>query len=207
MTARVALPPLGAASAGLRAALKRDPELAGRITALLSSAGAVLNRPPEEVLFCTGFERGDATPGRLDAALAELRAALFLAAEGFEAISPEDRAPGKTADLSASRAGERYLFEVRWVRDGFGDGAVKRLTAKCVRKAAQLGTALKRRGLARGGMIFVCGGVPGEGLARSPALQLTADAVLAALPNPGRHVCLVRGARTAVAPPWRPDRR
>lgn len=197
-----ALPGLGAASPGLKAALKKDPALAAAIEDLLSRAGALLGRPAGDVLFCTGFERGDRTPGRLDAALAELGAALFLAQEGFTDIGPVARSAGRTADLAAARGGAAYLFEVRLVRGGFGGNVPARLSAKCEKKSAQLRAGLKKSGAALGGIVFV-GGLPCTGgFRRSAALEGLAAQVVVPARRRGLHVCLLSGCETAVVPPW-----
>lgn len=194
---------LKAAGPGLKAAARKDPPgFAKELLGLLNSAAAALNSAPAEVLFLTGFDSCDGTPGRLDAALAELRAALFLRHEGFEDIRPVARAAGRTADLAASRGGREYLFEVRWVRGGFGAGAAARLSAKCEKKSAQLRAGLKRSGAELGGIIFV--GEPlGFGKFRD-SLELAAVAAAVTVParRRGLHVCLVSGWDTAVSPPW-----
>lgn len=199
---RPALPGLRAASPSLRAALRRGPAAAAEIRQLLSSAGALFGCLAGEALFCTGFGKDDATPGRLDAALAELRAALFLAGEGFAAVRPLDRGVGRTADLAAARGGEEYLFEVRWVSGGFGADAVKKLSAKCERKSAQLRAALKRAAAGRGGVVFVAGPLFPALPWRGPDLAAAARGVHAAQRRAGLHVCLLAGDASAVFPPW-----
>jgi len=199
---RPVLPGLRAASPALRAALRRGPEAAAEIRQLLSSAGALFGCQAGEALFYTGFDRDDATPGRLDAALAELRAAVFLAGEGFTAVRPQGRGVGRTADLAASRGGEEYLFEVRWVSGGFGADAVKKLSAKCARKGAQLRAALKRAPAGRGGVVFVAGPLFPVLPWRGPDLAAAAGAVHAAQRRAGFHVCLLAGDAAAVCPAW-----
>lgn len=197
-----ALPGLRAASPALRAALKKEPALAGEIEELLSRAGALFGCPAGDALFCTGFERGDATPGRLDAALAELGAALFLAGEGFTGLRPVPRTAGRTADLAARRGGGAYLFEVRLVRGGFGPCAAKKLSDKCLKKAAQLRSGLKSAGAGRGGLIFV-GGLPCPGpFARTPGLDAAAAEVKVPARSSRLHVCLLSAAGSGVFPGW-----
>lgn len=191
-----------AAGPALRAALKKDPALAGEMQELISAAGAVLGMPPAEVLFFTGFERADRTPGRLEAALAELRAALFLRHEGFSGIRLVGRAAGRTADLGAARDGEEFLFEVRWVRGGFGQEAAKKLTAKCLKKSVQLRAGLKKSGAGRGGLIFVAEPVYYGPFRRSAALAGVAAAVKVPARRAGLHLCLISAGETAVHPAW-----
>lgn len=197
---------LKAAGPGLRAAAKKDPAAFVKdLLNLLASAAAALGCRGEEALFLTGFAGADPTPGRLDAALAELRAVLFLRSEGFKEICALPCAAGKTADLRARRGGEDYLFEVRWVRGGFDGSAALKLSAKCRRKAAQLRAGLKKTGAARGGIIFA--GEP-LGFGRfSPSPELAAAAAAVTVPpRSGRagniSVCLIRGDEAAVFPPW-----
>lgn len=200
---------LKAAGPGLRAAAKKDPaRFSKNISALLAAAAAALACGAPEALFLTGFEAGDCTPGRLDAALAELRAAVFLRAEGFSEICAVPRSAGKTADLRARRGGEDYLFEVRWVRGGFGGGAAGKLSAKCLKKAAQLRAGLKKTGAGRGGIIFA--GEPlGFGRFRPSAALAAAAAAVTVPPRSGRagniSVCLISGDEAAVFPPWDPQ--
>ena len=196
-----ALPGLRAASPALRAALKKDLTLAPALLALLARAGRLFGCPAEEALFLTGFDRADATPGRLDAALAELGAAEFLSREGFSAITPLARSTRPTADLAASLGGDAYVFEVRWVSGGFGEDAVRKLSDKCAKKAAQLGAAVKRSGAAAGGIIFAAGLPVGRAGA---AAELREAAVrLRELAGRGRrHVCLISGRRSAAYPEW-----
>lgn len=193
---------LRAASPALRAALRKAPALAAEIEELLSRAGALFGCPAGDVLFCTGFERGDATPGRLDAALAELGAALFLAGEGFTGLKPVGRTAGRTADLSALRNGEIYLFEVRQVRGGFGPGAAEKLSAKCLKKSAQLRSGLKSAGAGRGGLVFVAG-LPCAGPFRRSAALTAAAAEVKVPPRRTRlQVCLLSGPEAGVFPDW-----
>ncbi|MDA8131206.1 MAG: hypothetical protein M0011_06845 [Elusimicrobia bacterium] len=197
-----ALPGLRAASPALRAALKKDPSLSPALAALLARSGRLFGCPAEEALFLTGFDKDDATPGRLDAALAELRAADFLRLEGFTDIVPLARSSRPTADLAASRGGALYVFEVRWVGGGFGADAVSKLSDKCARKAVQLGAAMKRSGADAGGLIFVAG-LPFGREGRSPALLAEAAEKLSGKAGRGRrHVCLIDGLGSAAYPEW-----
>lgn len=190
---------LRAAGKEFRAAARKDPEGFGReLRLLLQAAAGLFGCTAEEALFLTGFDKNDTTPARLEAALAELRAAVFLESEGFSGIRPLARSAGKTADLAAERGGRRYVFEVRWVSGGFGADAVRRLKAKCRRKAAQAGTAAKKSGASARGVVLVEGVRSGAG--SSARLAETALAVSPAAN--GAHVCLISGRGSAVCPPW-----
>lgn len=197
---------LKAAGPGLRSAAKKDPAAFVKdLLNLLASSAAALGCRAEEALFLTGFSCEDPTPGRLDAALAEVRAVLFLRAEGFSDIRALPRTTGKTADLRARRGGEDYLFEVRWVRGGFGGSAAGRLSAKCLKKAAQLRAGLKKTGAAGGGIIFAGEPLGFGRFGPSPALAAAAAAVMVP-PRSARagkiFVCLLSGNEAAVFPPW-----
>jgi hypothetical protein len=195
---------LRAAGPALRSVAKKDPAgFVKNLLRLLSSSSAALGCRAEEALFLTGFDGSNGTPGRLDAALAELRAVLFLKSEGFTGIGALPRTAGKTADLRAERAGEKYLFEVRWVRDGFGAETAEKLSAKCLKKAAQLRAALKKSGAGSGGVIFVAEPLGSGPLRPSRALAAAAASVrLPARGGPKISVCLVSGNEAAVSPPW-----
>ncbi len=195
------LPSLRAASPALRSALRRDRSLSGKIKALLAEAGGVFECPPSGALYLTGFGPGDRTPGRLDAALAELRAALFLRGEGFSGIRPLATAAGRTPDLAARRGGELWAFEVRWVRGGLG-GAPEKLSAKCARKAAQLGAGLKALGAGRCGIILVGEPLGFGPFAPSPELAALAAAVEVPVRACRPHICLLAGGASGVFPPW-----
>lgn len=195
---------LRAAGPGLRSAAKKGPAgFVRNLLDLLSASSSALGCGAGEALFLTGFDGSDGTPGRLDAALAELRAVLYLKSEGFNDVCALPRAAGKTADLRATLAGEEYLFEVRWVRGGFGAEPAKRLSAKCLKKAAQLRAALKKAGAGRGGMIFVAEPLGFGRFGASRALASAAASVI--LPARGgikMCVCLISGDKAAVFPPW-----
>ncbi len=80
----------GGADSDLRRLLKADPQrLLADISLLIGRAAETLGVPREEALFATGFDPRNFAPGRLEAALAELRAAEFLAGEGAR----QDRRP------------------------------------------------------------------------------------------------------------------
>lgn len=201
---RAVLDCLPAAGPGFRAALKKDPlAFPALISRLLSGAAEALGCAPEETLFLTGFGRNDPTPGRLEAALAELSAVLFLRAEGFSRIRPLERAAWPTADLLAERGVVPWAFEVRWVRDAGAVGAAKRLAAKCRRKSAQVATSLKKSSALRGGIVLVAGQPAPGPFTRSPGLDAAAGAARSLAGLTG-HVCLVSGEIAGVFPPW-PD--
>ncbi|MDD2805727.1 MAG: hypothetical protein PHV33_09240 [Elusimicrobiales bacterium] len=193
---------LAAAGPELRAAARRDPGFFAGLEAFFSAVSGALGLPPEKALCASGYLPGDATPGRLEAALAELSAALFLRGEGFSGIAAVPRAAGRTADLRAARRGLEYDFEVRFVGVDLGEGAVKRLAAKFRSKAAQVKTSMKRRGGGRGGVVFVAGLPFAGGLTPAARLAATAAAVSAACGEKKIHICIVDGGGCAVFPAW-----
>lgn len=194
---------LGAAGTEFRSAARKAPgAFAAEVGGLLRSAARIFGCRTEEALFLTGFEKLNSTPGRLEDALAELRAAEFLAAEGFSGISPLGRTVSRTADLRASRAGEGYVFEVRRVSGGFGAAAARRLIPKFRKKAVQVGVSIKALGISRGGVIFVAGPPFGRSFVPSAALAEAAAGVRAGAARPRMHACLLSGGAAAVSPDW-----
>lgn len=190
---------LAGAGPALRAGARRDPGFLAGLGAFLAAAGDALGLGAPEALCFSGYRPGDATPGRLEAALAELGAALLLRAEGFTGIRPVARAAGRTADLRAERGGSEYYFEVRFVGGELGPAPERRLAAKFRSKAPQVRTSLKRSGGRGGGVIFSAG-LPGFPR-RDPALDKTAAAVHAACGGPGLGVWLAEGGRYGLWPP------
>lgn len=169
--------------------------------ALLRRAGEILGLPPERLLFETGCRPGCAGR-RLEAALAELEAAVSLAGQGFTAVRLLPPTQRLTADLAAERGGLGYALEVRRVgaksslcAGGLRPGRV--LAAKAAAKLRQASATRKRGGLARGGVVLVlAAGCPGEPLA------LAREAWEGAGAPAGSHVCVVAGERCGVWPPW-----
>ncbi|MCM2266489.1 MAG: hypothetical protein NDI60_01800 [Elusimicrobiales bacterium] len=191
----------GRAPSQLRRDLKRAPaEVAGGLAALLRQAAAVLARPPESVLFETGFCPNNLAPERLEAAMAELRAAVFLAAEGFQEIRLLPPCKSRSADLAARRGAAAYAFEVRRVGEG---AALPALAGKCRDKLRQAAVSRKRGGLTHCGVILVTGAGGFGPLARAPRQEAAAAGVYAAAGSPARaHVCLLAGGLCGVWPAW-----
>ena len=207
---------------GARTALKKNPpafiEELGR---LLAAGGAALGCPAGEVLFATGFNGNDLAPERFEAALAELRAVLFLAGEGFSGLTLLRQCGRTGADISGTRAGSAYVFEVRSLRSGRAAGplaylsettadpkpetaAVEYLRLKYDKKIRQVNCSRKRAGHKYGGVILalnpavLSGGPPAAALKKlAAALYLAKDA------PPFTHICLLSGPSGAVFPDWR----
>ena len=190
----------------IKKALRKDPAaLLSGVGELLGSAARILGLPEESVLFITGFNPNNCAPGRFEAALAELRAAVFLEGQGFERLELVEQSGSRTADLAGSRDGRRCVFEVcRLKQTGVPAGA-GRLGAKYAKKIKQARVSRKKLGCAAGGLVLVDGPLDFGRLAPDPALL-----ALAAEVTPGKsgawneHLCLIRGNGCAFWPPWTP---
>lgn len=185
------------------AALKKEPAgFLAAVTRLLAGASAALGRPAGEVLFATGFEASNLAPHRLEAALAELLAVLLLREQGFSELRLIGTNSGRTADISGSKDGLRWAFEVRCLSAGKKlDGEL--LGGKFDRKLPQASNAIKKYGFDRAGVV----------LAREPwrFADFEADPGLAALAEAARppekrqavvHLCLADRGRFGVYPRW-----
>lgn len=170
---------------------------------LLAEAAAVLGLPPDQVLFQTGHEPANRDRGRRAAALAELRAAVFLKEQGFTAIRLVPPSSRPTADLLASRGRRTYAFEVRCVtkESSFSapDGARSPeavLAGKFRAKVKQAGAFRKREALDALGVILVLGSGGGdpEALARAAYGRAGSPA--------GAHVCVLCETGAGIFPPW-----
>lgn len=200
--ARVACGERGCA---LKAGLKKDPAgLAAEAGRLLAAAGKILDRPGDEALFITGFNPNNMAPGRLEAALAELRAAVFLRREGFGAISFIAQARGVSADVSGVNGGRPYVFEVCCLEAEAGPvPAAALLGVKYEKKKRQLNTARKKRGIKHGGLFLACDPLGLGAGAEEAVLGELARAVYEEKNRPAfTHLCLLSGSRGAVYPPW-----
>lgn len=193
----------GGADSKLRRLLKADPaRLLGEIARVMAQAAETMGSPAEEVLFSTGFHPANFAPARLEAALAELRAVNFLAGEGFSAIRFVPPARGKTADITASRGGNTYAFEVRCVTGG-GVPPVSILEKKCRKKMPQAACHKKKSGCSHCGLVFVISPENSAPSGGSGGLTELAAAVYAKAGRPPRaHVCLLSGVEKGVFPGW-----
>lgn len=188
----------------LREALKKDPAafLAGA-GALLREAGLALGRGGEEALSLGGFDGNNLAPDRLEAALAEMAALVFLRSEGFSRLAFIRRGVGKTADISAERGGLRYAFEVCSARTGKEGLSVDFLELKYDKKIKQARASGKKDGLGRAGFILVSG--PPSFSGTGPDLRLTGlarDLYERKNRPPATHICLLAGGGAAVFPGW-----
>ena len=109
----------GKSASGLRRLLRSSPSrLLEDMACVLERSAETIGVTTEEVLFATGFHPGNLDAGRLEAALAELRAVNFLAGEGFSAVNLMPQTRSRTADITAARGANTYAFEVRCVTGG-----------------------------------------------------------------------------------------
>ena len=188
----------------LREALKKDP---GGFTAgigrLLGEAGLALGCAGDRALFISGFDEHNLAPDRLEAALAEMLAVVFLRSEGFSGISFIGRGVGRTADLSAVRGGLDYAFEVCSARTPAEDLSVDFLERKYDKKIWQARVSCRKRGLARAGLVLVSGPPAFSGFEPDERLAALARGLYERKNDPpGTHVCLLARGRAAVFPAW-----
>jgi len=188
----------------LRAPLKKDP--AGFLSALgglLAGGSLALACAEEEVLFATGFDAKNLAPDRLEAALAEILAALFLAGEGFEDLELIKPNRGRTADIAAARAGFAYAFEVRCLKGGGGRLDAGLLGGKYDRKFPQARNAVKKYGFDKAAVVFVREPCCFKSFVREPELTELAREVYEGKKSPrAAHVCVLDRGRCGVYPPW-----
>jgi hypothetical protein len=172
---------------------------------LLAEAAAILGLAPDQVLFETGPGYGPANKdrNRRAAALAELRAAVFLKEQGFSAIRlvpPSDR---PTADILAARGKRTYAFEVQCVTRASSfsapggakaPGAV--LAVKFCAKLKQAKAFRKRNALDGLGVILVLASGGGDAAALARAAHECAGSPA------GAHACVLAEGAAGIWPPW-----
>jgi len=188
----------------LRAALKKDPEgfIAGA-GGLLRGAGLALGCAGDEALSRSGFDGNNLAPDRLEAALAEMLALAFLRSEGFFSLGFIGRGAGKTADISASRGGLNYAFEVCSARTAEADLSVDFLELKYDKKIRQARASGKKGGLDRAGLILVAGPPSFSGFIPDERLAGLARGLYERKNRPpSTHICLLAGGGGAVFPGW-----
>ena len=155
--------------------------------------------PLVRYLSCKYHENED----HICAALAEMLALVFLRSEGFAGLGFIGRGAGKTADLSASRGGLNYAFEVCSARTAEADLSVDFLELKYDKKIRQARASGKKGGLDRAGLILVSGPPSFSGFKPDGRLAGLARGLYERKSRPpATHICLLAGGRAAVFPGW-----
>ena len=214
------------AGSGLRSSLKtalkeNAAAVIMNLDSLLAAAGVILGCSKEDILFATGFSSRNASPERFGAALAEVRAAVFLHAGGFRNLKLIGQTAKKTADICGTRGGEKYVFEVCCIqttgdltsveylsdksgaRRRYGKSPVDYLELKYDKKVRQVNCSRKEYGCARGGLIFVVEPYGLSASAGNPALEKLARELYARKNDPaGLHICILSGLTACVFPEW-----
>lgn len=93
--------------------LLRSPSLTTEaLDAFFVKVSKIVNLKPDDLLDATDFSWRDMTPTRIESAIAELRAILFVDREGFEEIELLKAEGQKSADLTAVRGKDKFAIEV-----------------------------------------------------------------------------------------------
>lgn len=204
---------------GLKTAIKNNPQaFIQNVDRMLTACGAILGYSKADVLFITGFNKNDMARERFEAALAELRAVLFLNSEGFSSLKLLPQASATGADITGMRGGRNYIFEVRCLRadDAAGplaylfsntrkpqQGAVEYLRRKYDKKIRQVNSSRKRTGNKYGGVIFALNPACFSAGPGAPELKTLAAALhLAKNSPPYTHIGLLAGPVGCIFPDW-----
>ncbi|MEI7482719.1 MAG: hypothetical protein WCK75_10280 [Elusimicrobiota bacterium] len=213
-------------SGGLRSSLKtalrkNAGEVIRELDGILTDGSVILACSKEDVLFATGFNKNNKSPARFESALAEIRAAIFLAAEGFTDLNLIGTSAKKTADLRGTRKGKDYVFEVcciqttkdltsvAYLADSsgalrkFGKKPVDYLELKYNKKARQLKSSRKEYGCACGGVIFAVDPYSLSAFADKSGLNELARGLHERKNKPlNTHICILSGGDGCVFPAW-----
>ena len=165
-------------------------------------AAAVERLVSEAALFRTGFGSNNMAPHRLEAALAELLAVLFLRAAGFSGISLIAPGPGRTADIAAVKDGLKWAAEVRCLAAGGVFGA-ELLGGKFESKLPQARNAVKKYGFDRGLVVLVREPWNFKAFVSDRRLAELAREAYALAERPGSaRLCLLDAEGSGVYPAW-----
>ena len=188
----------------LKAGLKKNPAaLIKNIDRLLGAGSGIVGCAKEEVLFITGFNKNDMAPERFEAALAEIRAVVFLHREGFCDLRFIAQNGGTSADISGTKGDQNYVFEVCCLQADKDINSVDSLELKYDKKKRQLNSSRKKHKCERGGLIFAAKPAVFEGFAHKAGLRELACALYARKNNPSStHICLLSGDKGSVFPEW-----
>ncbi len=192
------------APCSLRGGLRKDPAgFIATLSRLLAGGSMALGCSAQTALFATGFDVKNLAPNRLEAALAEILAALFLRGEGFAELKLIEPDLGRTADIAALRGGLSYAFEVRCLKSGGGPLGADLLVNKYDKKFPQARNAIKKYGFDRAGVVFVREPCAFAGFAADPELEGLAHEVYSQKKSPrAAHICLLDRGRAGFYPPW-----
>lgn len=184
-------------------ALKKDQAaFAAAVERLVSEAAGVLGCSGEEALFLTGFGANNMAPHRLEAALAELLAVLFLRAAGFSGIGLIAPGPGRTADIAAVKDGLKWAAEVRCLTAG-GVFDAELLGGKFGSKLPQARNAVKKYGFDRGLVVLVREPWNFKAFAPDQRLAELAREAYSLAERPGSaRLCLLDAEGSGVYPAW-----
>ncbi len=188
----------------LRKRLKEDPDgFISGVGGLLRETGLALGCDGDKALFLSGFDGNNLAPDRLEAALAEMLAVVFLSSEGFFSLSFIGRGSGKTADISAVRGGLAYAFEVCSARTGAACLSVDFLELKYDKKITQARVSGRKGCLDRAGLVLVAGPPAFSGFAPDERLTGLARGLYERKGRPrATHICLLADGSAAVFPGW-----
>ena len=194
----------GGSGSSLKAALKEDPAaLLKNMDRLLGEASGILGCSKEEALFITGFNKNDLAPERFEAALAEIRAVVFLNREGFSALRFISRDTGTSADIFGRKNEQNYVFEVCCCQAD-KDLNAEYLELKYDKKRRQVNSSRKKQKCAFGGLIFAVRPSDFKGFADEEALKNIAGELHERKNKPGNtHVCILSGNSGVAFPKWR----
>lgn len=212
----------GGLRSSLKTALKKNAgAVIGNMERLLAAASPILARSKEELLFATGFNKHNTSPERFEAALAEIRAAVFLHEAGFSGLELIGTGIKKTADIRGVRDGKKYVFEVcclqtanelasvDYLIDDFGTPVksgkkpVDYLELKYDKKVRQVNSSRKEYGCAGGGLIFVVNAINFRRFTDGSDLEELARELYARKNEPPfTHICILSGGFGCVFPEW-----
>ena len=211
----------GNSGSALKEGLKKNPAAQiKKIDFLLAAASGILGVPKEEVLFVTGFNKNDMAPERFEAAMAELRAVVFLQCEGFSGLRLIGQAAAVSADIYGEKNGRPYVFEVccrprdselaavDYLIDSAAapampaKKALKYLQERCREKERQMNSSRKQHGCERCGLIIEINPRNFTALSDEKNLKELAEELHNSLKWPGsRHICVL-GNDGVVFPEW-----
>ena len=191
-------------------ALFEDPQATtGAIDRMFEEASQITGRTPDEVLAGTDFSWQETHPVRVDAAFAEVRTINILNKQGFSDIKQITGTSVPSADLIASRQGQRYALEVadsvyyasgRFSPNQMSDWIFERYQAQG--KGIQLKNTATQLGCQRRVFVGVMDTTSTVALQQAPEFELAAETVWNRLgQDPTLHVAIFTGRVSAFQGP------